>query len=578
MPSKYNRTLVQEARDDAALKQFKDNKFYAELLDIEKLVKANGLKEVTNPVFFVKSGQPTPDGLLSNEIFGITKYDRSNTFAYIDLKEEFLNPLFYEIWTKLDKQIKECIAGTKRFIINKDGHLEPSDDGEYGIQFLKKNINNIKIKTSDSNRRDLMIDFFNKFKNSPSAFIKKWIVLPAYYRDVNTENGRMGVGEINDLYRKVLIDVKSLRTSYDYGLNLSDATRYRIQTTLLSIFNWFGSGTVINGVKTGNVIPGKTGIFNRAVRNKTADRAGRFVISAPKVSVERYEDLEVDLDYSAVPLAGVCVNFYDYMLFYVRRFFENEFSASASYPILNSKTGEIEYVQVKDYQSEFSDERIHKEVDRFVHGYSNRFIPVEIPIIDSDGKERKVRMGFKGYNTTPEEYKEGSIGKTSMINRDITWCDILFMAASEVVKDKHVLVTRYPIDTCFNQFPTKIRVASTTETEPMLIGDKYYPRYPKIRQEDILQNTSDKFVDTFQLCNLYLGAIGGDYDGDQVTDRGVYEIEANEELEEFMQSTANYIDFGCNPLRENSNEALMTLYSLTLSLSEDKKILGRPEF
>ena len=66
MPSKYNRTLVQEARDDTALKQFKDNKFYAELLDIEKLVKANGLKEVTNPVFFVKSGQPTPDGLLSN--------------------------------------------------------------------------------------------------------------------------------------------------------------------------------------------------------------------------------------------------------------------------------------------------------------------------------------------------------------------------------------------------------------------------------------------------------------------------------------------------------------------------------
>ena len=58
------------------------NHLRAELLDPDKLVKVNDLKEVINPVFFIRNSVPTPDGLLSNEIFGITKYDRANTFAY----------------------------------------------------------------------------------------------------------------------------------------------------------------------------------------------------------------------------------------------------------------------------------------------------------------------------------------------------------------------------------------------------------------------------------------------------------------------------------------------------------------
>ena len=82
------------------------------LIDPDRLVEVNDLKEVTNPVFFIRNSIPTPDGLLSNDIFGITKYDRANTFAYIDLHETFLNPLIYKMWCKLDSSIKHCIHGT----------------------------------------------------------------------------------------------------------------------------------------------------------------------------------------------------------------------------------------------------------------------------------------------------------------------------------------------------------------------------------------------------------------------------------------------------------------------------------
>lgn len=43
----------------------------------------------------------------------------------------------------------------------------------------------------------------------------------------------------------------------------------------------------------------------------------------------------------------------------------------------------------------------------------------------------------------------------------------------------------------------------------MIIGNAYYKNYPYIRQEDIGGNTSNKFIDTLNISNLYLDGIGG---------------------------------------------------------------------
>ena len=98
-----------------------------------------------------------------------------------------------------------------------------------------------------------------------------------------------------------------------------------------------------------------------------------------------------------------------------------------------------------------------------------------------------------------------------IVERSLTWLDVIYQSAVEVVKDKHVLITRYPIDSYFNQFPTKVNVSSTKKTEPMVINNTLYRHYPKIRQKDIGANTANLFVETMNICNCYLGAIGGDY-------------------------------------------------------------------
>lgn len=55
-----------------------------------------------------------------------------------------------------------------------------------------------------------------------------------------------------------------------------------------------------------------------------------------------------------------------------------------------------------------------------------------------------------------------------------------------------------------------MHIASTIETEPMVINGKFYKWYPKIRQVDIDSNTSNKFIDTCSILNPYCGLMGAD--------------------------------------------------------------------
>ena len=247
-----------------------------------------------------------------------------------------------------------------------------------------------------------------------------------------------------------------------------------------------------------------------------------------------------------------------------------------TYDVLDSKSGKIISYPLGNWRSEFSDDNIKKQIERFMKGYSNRFIPIEVPVLDSKGKTKKVKMRFTGYNINAndvEQFNAQTIGKDKIVNRDLTWCDILYMCAVEVTLDKKILITRFPMDSYYNQFPTNLTVASTKDTEPMYIPNtkfttKVYKRYPKIRQETIGSNTSNAFIDSLNISNPHLPSIGGDYDGDQVTIKGVYSEEANAELDKYMNSKAYMIGLDGVSVRKTTKEGVQALYSLTMVLSD----------
>lgn len=536
--------------------------FKIDQLDQNKFIKVNELQPVTNPVMFNAGNGATSDGLLSNEIFGITQAERSGIFSYINLGEKFIQPYYYKIWLKIDRNLRGCIYETQNFKIDSDGYLVQDDNGSTGINFLIKNVDKLKFKKT---KKDELLKALLDGKSKGLLFTDKFVVVPPFFRDVNTNSdGRLGVGEINKLYVNLMNNVKALNSSNDYGLELAGGIRGKIQDTMMEIFNWFTLGeSIVGGEHTGSGIFKKFGIQRRSVMSKTSDYGARLVLSASDLNANSQKDLMVDLDYSAIPLSAVCVIAYPFIVYYLRNYFNNEFGGKEIYFTDTSKGS---YITLDNIQVEFSDERIDKEINEFVHGYSNRFKPIKIP--NKEGKNITLRL--KSYNITEDEYISGKRETGSIMDRPMTWVDLLFRAAVEVTKDKMCIISRYPIDSYFNQLYTKIHVSSTIKTENIVINNTFYKWYPYIREEDIDSDTSNKFIDTCQIANPYCPLMGADYDGDQVTVKMAYSIEANKELQDYVKTNAQFITLSGNNGRVAGNEAIQAMYSLTIVLPEDK--------
>ena len=115
----------------------------ADILNIDKFVEVEQLKEITTSNMFAKSSsEPDPEGLVSYEIFGDpSSSKRKTTFAYIDLGGTFINPLAYEVLVYLKRtMIQDVVDGNGEFFI-RNGEIvkvtqkdlpDPKDDGGAG--------------------------------------------------------------------------------------------------------------------------------------------------------------------------------------------------------------------------------------------------------------------------------------------------------------------------------------------------------------------------------------------------------------------------------------------------------------
>lgn len=477
-----------------------------EVLDVERYVKVNKCKCVTDPRAFDSGGVESPEGLLSNEIFGYTTKEKQGTFGYIDLHGWFLDPSCYKTWKTLDPKIKNVIHGTKYFVINEDGDLvEDEENGETGIVWLRKNMNKIRFKPSQAKSKQLSVKYLEA--NRDKMWISKYMVIPKFYRDKNTNSRSrsiVGLGGINKLYTNLIVATQALTATQEYSFDASDSMRARVQEYILQIYDWFcgNSNKGIDKDNAGQGLSGKLGIIRMANTSKTSDYSSRLVISAYDIKSNKPEDLMVDYDHTAIPLYSAMTQFRDFVLFQVRQFFENEFSGVNTYPVVD-KNGNEKSVYPDSPDIAFSDERIIKEMDRFLHGYNNRFVPIEIPV---EGTNEVYYMKYKGRYHSPSEPDVES----ELTKRRLTWCDVFFICTVEATRDKHILITRFPVDYFSNQFPTKVVIASTKETEEVYYEGQLYKWYPKIREEDIGTDTSNRFVDTLRFSNVYLNGIGGD--------------------------------------------------------------------
>ena len=543
-----------------------------EVLDVPLYIKQNELKEITNPTFFSPSGAPTSDGLLSNEIFGMTQKERSGIFAYIDLGEYFIDPSCWKTLTKLDSKFKGIINGINKYIITPDGELVEDETGNTGIKWLKQNFGKIKFKKTDSRTRDMRIKYIMHNYNKGRMFINKYIVIPPYYRDVNTTGKHTGVGQINTFYVNLLTAARALKENNDYGLSMADTTCYRIQNTLKAIYDWFCGNSNSDIKDKGSGLGGKFGLI-RANMGYTSDYSSRLVLSAPNLNTNSVDDLMVTLDKSAIPLAAVAADFYPFMMFHIRKFFENELQNATSYEFVNDNGEQVSIELAEDPMAYFNDDMIKDHLKKFVYSHDTRFIPVELPTKNTD---HVYYMTFKGKRW--DSVKDAELSSEPTLQRPLTWVDVIYVAAIRATDGKQISFTRYPYDSYFNTIYTGIEVATTKETEPIMLNGELYKFYPKIRLDDINAPSAQKFIDTMQISNLYLNGMRADYDGDMGQVKGSFFNETNQELANFTNSKANFINMACTNIRVSEKEAIQSLYNMTLVLRDDTSRLTDPKF
>ncbi len=427
--------LVMEAEEYDKVTQ----RLQLDILDVERFVKVNNCPCVSDPRAFVSNNIPSAEGLLSNKLFGTAYKERAGTFGYIDLHGWFIDPSCYKTWIRLDSKIKNIVFGVKYYRIDEHGDLIEDDNGDTGLDWLRQNMNRIRFKRSDSKSKQLSIKYLET--NRDRMWIRKYIVIPPFYRDKNTSsNSRatVGLGGVNKLYTNLIVSTNALLTPQEYGFDADDAEKGRIQNIILQIYDFFcgNANKDIPADSVGAGLSKKLGLLRMTNMSKTADFSSRLVISPVDLKVNKPDELMVNYDRSAVPLYSAITQFRDFVMFNVREFFENEFTGSTTYPVID-KNGKEKYVYPEDPEIEFSDERIAKEMDRFLEGYNNRFVPIEVPV---EGTKEKYYMIYKGMYTDPSNPE-----KSQLVSRRLTWCDVFYIATVEATRDKHVLITRFPM-------------------------------------------------------------------------------------------------------------------------------------
>lgn len=466
------------------------------IFNVDKFVEVNSLQEVSDPVLLERDRTPTTGGLFSYEIFGRLGSDsRKTTFAYIDLKGHYFHPLVYKNLKRLDRKIEECVMGSENFSINDKGELVKDANGETGIDFLYKNWSKLKFKKTESNERNQRVRMIESLSKN-EIFMSKQIVMPPAFRDINLLNatsGKLSHDEINDMYAKLLRLVSS--TSFNdadiIGFDfMGNMTKSSIQLLLLDIYNYF-----INYIK------GKNGLIHQTVMGKSIDYGARLVISSAQFNKDRYDQMLVDFEHTGVPLAQAITLFFPFIIKYVQDFFETNMMQMTK---MFTKDGQL--IEPKeDLASQFTHEKIKKYIKRYIKSPSERF------------DEIYVKAGDKhGY--FPFRYKNNETGE--VITRRMTWTDLLFIAAYDVCKDKFVYITRYPLEDYMGIYPSKITVLSTFNTISSVeltgvegLVSNTLKNYPVVINGLDKTKVDTMFIDSLQVFNGMLKALGGDYDG-----------------------------------------------------------------
>lgn len=473
------------------------NSMKINILDYDHLIELNKLPEVTSPRLFSNKDMYDPDGILSNELFGIDKTDRKRRYAFIDLKSYYIHPhIYHAVMKKIFKAAVFIVSGNKRYIIE-DGKLIQDDDGWTGIDNLYKHWDEIdfnKLDSSDINSVSLL-------RNLPKEkiFINKLIIIPPFYRDVllatNTSTSD-NVNELNGMYTSIISKVDLLNKSGLFKSRMY-VTQASIQDALVEIYMYFRSR-----------MSGKYGVIKRYLMGKNVSYGTRSVISAFSYNNETIYENMIDSEHCALPLSQCCSTFKPFIVAWVKDFFIREIINDSSLVVFYDNKSKKEIItSIKDPEIQFSDKNINNMILDYVKNPDNRFKIITVQAYDplDNSQTISVDLYMKGRNILANNQSD--------LKRPMTITDVLYLASVECCEKRHVMISRYPVGTDKGLFFNKVRVQSTIKHMNVIFNGINYPFYPFIDLNTPHHLVGIMFNDTLTFTNSLLDGLGGDFVG-----------------------------------------------------------------
>lgn len=522
-----------------------------DIMNTERFVKVNDIQPVTSPLFFDANGVPDKNGLFSYEIFGFPgSKERKTKFAYIDLDEPYLVPHVYKILVSLNRNMTELISGESYFVFDKNSKSlkKVSGDGDIpgmgtGLEFLYDNWDQLVWYETGSKKRSDRVNLLNGLSRD-EAFMTKQIVIPAFLRDMS---GGQATPEIDGLYKRVITSVATLKTVGKIGFTYN-ITRNSIQNTINQIYNYFTS-----------LLELKQGFLHKSVLSKNIDYGTRTLITATTYNAESWKDLPSDFTHAAVPLNQVLTNFVLFIESFIESWLQTKVGNKTNLMVYDNESKTVKRMDLDPkWHDDFTPNKLEKQIELFIHTPETRFYPVMIKF--KDGKYRAFSFISGNKDLVLDD---GNIDSNQMKNiRYWTWTDLFYIAAEDVASDKHVSITRYPVTGPYSEYIAGINVRSTFKTMEMLIGNKLYKHYPVIDLSIPSEKIEREFIDSLELFSSYLSGLGGDFDGDQVTNRGIYTKEANDWCNNHLNSLINVIGSNGQSVRPCGDTAEHVFHNL----------------
>lgn len=479
-----------------------------------------------------------PAGLFSTEIFGRQgTVERFLQMSYIDLKIPVFNPLAFKALEKIKGLYVDIMAGRKyaKWSAKEKDFIRCSElEGDTGFAFFMSRFNDIRIKATGSDVRDLRTALMAKGKANDGLLRDTCIVSAAGTRDVIVgEDGRTSKDEVNDYYTRLISITNTINDSVtESNYEIYDRARWDMQRVMVEIYDYlsnltYGKGKHIQGNLT-----------SRGIANSTRNVITSMTTHSPHMDDPRTpspQNTLIGCYQLAKSMLPTTVNL-------ITTGIASRVIDVGGYEAygFNIKTGKVETWEVsRGAKAEWlTEDGINKALNRF------GTVDIRDEYVEIDGRHfARVWRDDKNFKVfTARDVNEGTVPEDKLADSlPITWIELYYYILYARSRTAIGVLTRYPVTGDGSTYLTRAYLKSTDKSKALgQLGDDWEevvdtaPEWPTV-DDDIT------YYDALAPFPTNLAGLGADFDGDAVTWTTVYGKKAVEEAEAFLTTEAGCI-------------------------------------